>query len=204
MRTEPTVSQGQPQMTKIHGIRDKEPIINMEPKISQDKDATPTPSQEGSLLTPATLEALEKLHEETEKKMLVRQTEAKMEDILRMQAAIRAFDNLETSVQEIEEPKTPRKMLYKWATEGEGDMMYEFLFKFINGKTYATVREHFMSLARQGEMDLAYHMVQKYQHNYFDKETGHSDALSTWKDNDGFEYIDKFKMKRAQYLNILD
>ncbi|MED6163476.1 hypothetical protein PIB30_080296, partial [Stylosanthes scabra] len=69
-----TVSQGQPQIAEIHGISDKKPIMKMEPKMSQDKDATPTPSQD-DLLTPATLEALKKLHEETAKKLLSKQAE---------------------------------------------------------------------------------------------------------------------------------
>ncbi|MED6222822.1 hypothetical protein PIB30_068199 [Stylosanthes scabra] len=141
-----TVSQGQSQIAEIHGISDKTPIMKMEPKMSQDKDATPTPSQE-DLLTPATLEALEKLHEETakkllskqaetEKKQLYTQAEAKMSDILRMRAAIQAFDNidkLDTTAEDAEdeeEPKTPRKRLYKWATEGEENIMYKFLFRY--------------------------------------------------------------------------
>ncbi|MED6168401.1 hypothetical protein PIB30_011291 [Stylosanthes scabra] len=66
------------------------------------------------------------------------------------------LENLETPVkEETEEPKTPRKRLYKWATEGEEDIMYEFLFKFMTGKTFEAVREHFMSLAKEAEMDLA-------------------------------------------------
>ncbi|MED6221539.1 hypothetical protein PIB30_055786 [Stylosanthes scabra] len=47
------------------------------------------------------------------------------------------IDDLETPVkEETEEPKTPRKRLYKWATEGEDNIMYEFLFKFMTGKTF--------------------------------------------------------------------
>ncbi|MED6129220.1 hypothetical protein PIB30_105817, partial [Stylosanthes scabra] len=66
-----------------------------------------------------------------------------------------ASENLQTPVQEeTEEPKMSRKMLYKWATEGEGDIMYEFLFKFMTRKTYEAVREHFISLAKETEMDL--------------------------------------------------
>ncbi|MED6143917.1 hypothetical protein PIB30_010274 [Stylosanthes scabra] len=220
----------------------------MEPKMSQDKDATPTPSQE-DLLTPATLEALEKLHEETAKKLLSKQAEtekkqlyiqaeAKMSDILRMRAAIQAIDNidkLDTTTQDAEneeEPKTPRKRLYKWATEGGGNMMYKFLFRFITGKPYEAVREHFMSLTREGEMDLSimhimcilhnrknnerfrdmiycvppyfmYHLLQKVHHKYFDPETNLHFALSTLSGNDGLEYIDKFKMKKAHYVEAV-
>ncbi|MED6218620.1 hypothetical protein PIB30_028319 [Stylosanthes scabra] len=219
MRTEATISQGQPQMAKIHRISDKKPIMKMEPKMSQDKDATPTPSHE-DLLTPATLVALKKLHEETEKKLLSKQVEtekkllyiqaeAKMSDILRMRAAIQAFDNLDTTAQDAdneEEPKTLRKRLYK------------FLFRFITGKLYEAVREHFMSLAREGEMDLSimhimcilhnrknndrfkdmiycvppyfmYHLLQKVHHKYFDPETNRPFALSILSENDGLERI---------------
>ncbi|MED6146276.1 hypothetical protein PIB30_032993 [Stylosanthes scabra] len=92
-------------------------------------------------------------------------------------------ENLQTLVQEeTEEPKTPRKSLYKWVTEGEGDIMYEFLFKFMTGKTYMAVREHFMSLAKEIKMDLVYHMLQKYHHKYFDPEIGRPYELSTLKD----------------------
>ncbi|MED6111720.1 hypothetical protein PIB30_054949 [Stylosanthes scabra] len=75
---------------------------------------------------------------------------------LRAKEPIDDSENLETLVkEETEEPKTPRKRLYKWATEGEEDIMYEFLFKFMTGKTFEAVREHFMSLAKEAEMDLA-------------------------------------------------
>ncbi|MED6147296.1 hypothetical protein PIB30_042903 [Stylosanthes scabra] len=109
--------------------------------------------------------------------------------------------------------------------------MYEFLFKFVTGKTYEGVREHFMSLAKQAEMDLVimqimcifhnrknnerfrdmiycvspqfmYHMLQKYHHKYFDLETGRPYELSTLKDNDGLEYIIKDKMKKAHYVVV--
>ncbi|MED6179605.1 hypothetical protein PIB30_002429 [Stylosanthes scabra] len=80
MTMEATVSQRQPQIAEIHGISDKMPIIKMEPKMSQDKDATPTPSQE-NLLTPATLEALEKLHEETAKKLLSKQAQTEKKQL---------------------------------------------------------------------------------------------------------------------------
>ncbi|MED6197016.1 hypothetical protein PIB30_052808 [Stylosanthes scabra] len=138
-----------------------------------------------------------------------------------MRAAIQAFDNidkLDTTAQDAEneeEPKTPRKRLYKWATEGEGNMMYKFLFRFITGKPYEAVREHFMSLAREGEMDLSimhimcifhnrknnerfqdmiycvppyfmYHLLQKVHHKYFDPETNLPFALSTLSGNDLF------------------
>ncbi|MED6147874.1 hypothetical protein PIB30_047990 [Stylosanthes scabra] len=187
----------------------------MEPKMSQDKDATPTPSQE-DLLTPATLVALEKLHEETAKKLLSKQTEtekkqlyiqaeAKMSDILRMRAAIQAidnFDNLDTTAQdaENEEPKTPRKRLYKWATEGEGDIMYKFLFRFIIDKPYVAImhimcilhnkknNERFQDMIYCVPPYFMYHLLQKVHHEYFDPETNRPFALSILLENDGLEY----------------
>ncbi|MED6179606.1 hypothetical protein PIB30_002430 [Stylosanthes scabra] len=107
--------------------------------------------------------------------------------------------------------------------------MYKFLFRFITGKPYEAVREHFMSLAREGEMDLSimhimcilhnrknnerfqdmiycvppyfmYHLLQKVHHKYFDPKTNLPFALSSLSGNDGLEYIDKFKMKKAHYL----
>ncbi|MED6163477.1 hypothetical protein PIB30_080297 [Stylosanthes scabra] len=163
-----------------------------------------------------------------------------MSDILRMRAAIQAFDNidkLDTTAEDAEDeeqPKTPRKRLYKWATEGEENIMYKFLFRFITGKPYEAVREHFMSLAHEGEMDLSimhimcilhnrknnerfqdmiycvppyfmYHLIQKVNHKYFDPETNLPFALSTLSGNDGLEYIDKFKMRKAHYkFYVLD
>ncbi|MED6175401.1 hypothetical protein PIB30_077997 [Stylosanthes scabra] len=104
MTVEANISQGQPQIAEIHGISDKKPIMKMEPKMSQDKDVTPTPSQE-DLLTPVTLETLEKLHEETakkllskqaetEKKQLYMQAEARISNILRMQQRFKPLTTL--------------------------------------------------------------------------------------------------------------
>ncbi|MED6168619.1 hypothetical protein PIB30_013114 [Stylosanthes scabra] len=73
----------------------------------------------------------------------------------------------------------------------------------MTGKVYEAVKEHFMSLAKEAEMDLSYHMLQKYHHKYFDPETGHPYELSTMKDNDGLEYIIKDKMKKAHYVSSL-
>ncbi|MED6181854.1 hypothetical protein PIB30_023215 [Stylosanthes scabra] len=48
-----------------------------------------------------------------------------------MRATIQAFDNidkLDTTAEDAEdeeEPKTPRKRLYKWATEGEENIIYD-------------------------------------------------------------------------------
>ncbi|MED6157402.1 hypothetical protein PIB30_022811 [Stylosanthes scabra] len=44
-------------------------------------------------------------------------------------------------------------------------MMYRFLFRFINGNPYEAVREHFMSLAREGEMDLSIMHIMCILHN---------------------------------------
>ncbi|MED6146779.1 hypothetical protein PIB30_037846 [Stylosanthes scabra] len=117
----------------------------------------------------------------------------------------------------------PRKS--KKETGGEKTIR---ILRFITGKPYVAMREHFMSLAREGEMDLAimhimcilhnrknndrfqdmiycvppyfmYHLLQKVHHKYFDPETNLPFALSTLSGNDGLEYIDKFKMKKAHY-----
>ncbi|MED6108007.1 hypothetical protein PIB30_019410 [Stylosanthes scabra] len=93
-------------------------------------------------------------------------------------------------------------MLYKWATEGEEDIMYEFLFKFMTGKTFEAVREHFMSLAKEAEMDLVYHMLQKYHHTYLNTETGRPYELSTMENDNDLEYIVKDKMKKAHYNKL--
>ncbi|MED6170880.1 hypothetical protein PIB30_035348 [Stylosanthes scabra] len=160
------------------------------------------------------MDAIDEIYE---KRQPIVQAEERLEEMLKELRALEPLDvskNLQTPVQEeTDEQKTPRKRLCKWATEGKGDIMYEFLFKFVTGKTYVGVREHFMSLAKQAEMDLVimqimcifhkrknierfrdmiycvppqfmYHMLQKYQHKYFDPETRRPYELSTFKDND--------------------
>ncbi|MED6143825.1 hypothetical protein PIB30_009636 [Stylosanthes scabra] len=112
--------------------------------------------------------------------------------------------------------------------KGEEDIMYEFLFKFITGKTFEAVREHFMSLAKEAKMDLAimqimciFHNMKKnerfrdmiyyvspkfmkYHHTYLNTETGRPYELSTMENDNDLEYIVKDKMKEAHYSNILD
>ncbi|MED6145105.1 hypothetical protein PIB30_021914 [Stylosanthes scabra] len=43
--------------------------------------------------------------------------------------------------------------------------MYEFLFKFMTGKTFEAVREHFMSLVKEAKMDLAIMQIMCIFHN---------------------------------------
>ncbi|MED6214924.1 hypothetical protein PIB30_108215, partial [Stylosanthes scabra] len=153
---EATVSQGQPQVTEIQGLRVQEQNINVQPAVSHDIQAAAiekSDSQEEPILTQRTMDAIDEIYE---KKLQIQQAEARLQQMLEDLRAMEPIDNLETPVkEETEEPKTPRKMLYKWATEGEDDIMYEFLFKFMTGKTFEAVREHFMSLAKEAEMDLA-------------------------------------------------
>ncbi|MED6178021.1 hypothetical protein PIB30_103785 [Stylosanthes scabra] len=177
---EATVSQGQPQVAEIQGLCVQEQNINLQPAVSHDIQTTSiekSDSQEEPILTQRTMDAIDEIYE---KKLQIQQAEARLQQMLEDLRAMEPIDDLETPVkEETKEPKTPRKRLYKWATEGEDDIMYEFLFKFMTGKTFEVVREHFMSLAKEAEMDLAYHMLQKYQHKYFNTKAGRPYELST-------------------------
>ncbi|MED6147644.1 hypothetical protein PIB30_045698, partial [Stylosanthes scabra] len=155
---QPTVTQDQPQVAEIQGLRVQEQKVDIQPAVSHDIQATPTEksdSQEEPILRQQTMDAIDEIYE---KKLQIQQAEQKLQQMLEDLRAMEPIDdleNLETSVkEETKEPKTPRKRLYKWATEGEEDIMYEFLFKFMTGKTFEAVREHFMLLAKEAEMDL--------------------------------------------------
>ncbi|MED6112138.1 hypothetical protein PIB30_058955 [Stylosanthes scabra] len=214
----------------------EKPLIAEEISKCHNTQATHTEksdSQEQPILTQRTMDAIDEIYE---KKLQIQQVEERLQQMLEDLRAMEPIDdseNLETPVkEETEEPKTPRKRLYKWATEGEDDIMYEFLFKFMTGKTFEAVREHFMSLAKKTEMDLAimkimcifhnrknnerfrdiiycvpqkfmYHMLQKYHHKYFNIEIGRPYELSTMGNDDDLEYIIKDKMKKAHYVSSL-
>ncbi|MED6190324.1 hypothetical protein PIB30_104790, partial [Stylosanthes scabra] len=134
----------------------EKPLIAEEISKSHDIQATAidkSDSQEEPILTQRTMDAIDEIYE---KKLQIQQAEARLQQMLEDLRAMEPIDDLETPVkEETEEPKTPRKRLYKWATEGEDDIIYEFLFKFMTGKTFEAVREHFMSLAKEAEKDLA-------------------------------------------------
>ncbi|MED6160184.1 hypothetical protein PIB30_048913 [Stylosanthes scabra] len=112
---------------------------------------------------------MDAINEIYEKKLQIQQSEERLQQMLEDLRGMEPIDdseNLETPVkEETEEPKTPRKKLYKWATEGEEDIMYEFLFKFMTGKTFEALREHFMSLAKKTEMDMAIMQIMCIFHN---------------------------------------
>ncbi|MED6179193.1 hypothetical protein PIB30_114851, partial [Stylosanthes scabra] len=73
--------------------------------------------------------------------------EKKLERILKLREELR---ELETP----QKPETSRMWIYNWATQCTQANQYEFLFNFKTGKAYQAMRDHFMSLDREAEMDL--------------------------------------------------
>ncbi|MED6126538.1 hypothetical protein PIB30_079454, partial [Stylosanthes scabra] len=121
-----TVIQGQLQVAEIQGLRVQEQKINIQPAVSHDIQATAiekSDSQEEPILTERTMDAIDEIYK---KKLQIQQVEARLQQMLEDLRAMEPIDdseNLETTVkEETEEPKTPRKRLYKWATEGEEDI----------------------------------------------------------------------------------
>ncbi|MED6146467.1 hypothetical protein PIB30_034695 [Stylosanthes scabra] len=119
-----------------------------------------------------------------------------MENIMRMREELWCLENLHTPEKP---PESSRTRVYRWATECTKDDQYSFLFKFKPGKHYEAMRDHFMTLVGEAEIDLVHGMLEKYHHNYFDPKTGRPYSLSTLTNNDGLDYIDKDKIKKAHY-----
>ncbi|MED6125890.1 hypothetical protein PIB30_072910 [Stylosanthes scabra] len=93
--------------------------------------------------------------------------EKKLERILKLREELKELENAETP----QKPETNRTRIYNWATKCTNTNQYEFLFNFKTGKAYQAMRDHFMSLDRETEMDLVNGMLAAYNHNYFDSRT---------------------------------
>ncbi|MED6113136.1 hypothetical protein PIB30_068079 [Stylosanthes scabra] len=76
--------------------------------------------------------------------------ENELENILKMQEEIRSLENFQTP----QKTETSRTRIYRWAIECTETNQYSFLFKFKTGKHYEAMRDHFMSLASEVEIDL--------------------------------------------------
>ncbi|MED6114752.1 hypothetical protein PIB30_083522 [Stylosanthes scabra] len=125
--------------------------------------------------------------------------EKKLERILKLREELRELENAETP----QKPETSRTRIYNWATQCTNTNQYEFLFNFKTGKSYQAMRDHFMSLDREAEMDLVNGMLAAYNHNYFDPEIERPYSIRKLTENDnneGLHYIDRDKMRRAHYL----
>ncbi|MED6215146.1 hypothetical protein PIB30_110564, partial [Stylosanthes scabra] len=76
--------------------------------------------------------------------------EKKLERILKLRGELRELENAEIP----QKPETSRTRIYNWATQCTQTNQYKFLFNFKTGKAYQAMRDHFMSLDREAEMDL--------------------------------------------------
>ncbi|MED6172887.1 hypothetical protein PIB30_054068 [Stylosanthes scabra] len=138
---------------------------------------------------------LEKLDGE-EKKLRLKIAAKKLENILKMEEELSALENFETP-QKLE---TSRTRIYRWATECTNTNQYSFLFNFKTSKPYQAMRDHFMSLAQEAEMDLVNGMLGAYHHNYIDPQIQCPYSITTLaNNNDSLDYIDKDKMEKARY-----
>ncbi|MED6111477.1 hypothetical protein PIB30_052665 [Stylosanthes scabra] len=139
------LSQDQPQQAEIHGEQRKAAGLVKE-SSSQDFG-------EEIIYTQGTLNRLDKEMNDVQMKI----AEKKLERILKLREELRDLENVETS----QKPETSRTRIYNWATHCTNTNQYEFLFSFKTGKPYQEMRDHFMSLDRETEMDLVWlYMIQ--------------------------------------------
>ncbi|MED6201709.1 hypothetical protein PIB30_097745 [Stylosanthes scabra] len=133
--------------------------------------------------------------------MQMKIAEKKLERILKLWEELRELENAETP----QKPEISRTRIYNWVTQCTNTNQYEFLFNFKTGKAYQAMRDHFILLDREVEMDLVNGMLATYNHNYFDPQTEHPYSIRTLTKNDnneGLHYIDKDKMRRARYEKL--
>ncbi|MED6219924.1 hypothetical protein PIB30_040300 [Stylosanthes scabra] len=149
------LSQDQPQQEEIHGDEIKAAGPVKEPSSQE--------FEEEIVYTLWTLDWLDKEMNDMQMKI----AEKKLERILKLRKELRELENAETP----QKPKTSRTRIYNWATQCTKTNQYEFLFNFKTGKAYQAMRDHFMSLDREAEMDLVNGMLAAYNHNYFDPRT---------------------------------
>ncbi|MED6201334.1 hypothetical protein PIB30_093958, partial [Stylosanthes scabra] len=93
--------------------------------------------------------------------MQIKIAEKKLERILKLREELRELENVETP----QKPETSRMRIYNWATQCTKTNQYEFLFNFKTGKAYQAMRDHFMSLDREAEMDLVIMQIMCILHN---------------------------------------
>ncbi|MED6208717.1 hypothetical protein PIB30_047882 [Stylosanthes scabra] len=183
------LSQDQLQQVEIHGEQIKAAGPIKEPSSQE--------FGEEIIYTQGTLDRFDKEMNDMQMKI----AEKKLERILKLREELRELENSETP-QKLE---TSRTRIYNWATQCTNTNQYGFLFNFKTGKAYQAMRDHFMSLDREDEMDLVNGMLAAYNHNYFDPQTELPYSIRTLTENDnneGLHYIDKDKMKRARYEQL--
>ncbi|MED6137592.1 hypothetical protein PIB30_066339 [Stylosanthes scabra] len=179
-------SQDEPQQEEIHGEEVKVVGPVKEPSSQEFEEI---------VYTQGMLDRLDKEMNDVQMKI----AEKKLERILKLREELRELENVETP----QKPETSRMQIYNWATQCTNTNQYEFLFNFKTGKSYQAMRDHFMSLDREAEMDLVNGMLAAYNHNYFDPEIERPYSIRTLTENDnneGLHYIDRDKMRRAHYL----
>ncbi|MED6154287.1 hypothetical protein PIB30_110835, partial [Stylosanthes scabra] len=161
-------SQDEPQQEEIRGEEVKAVGPVNEPSSQE--------FEEEIIYTQGTLDRLDKEMKDAQMKI----AEKKLERILKLREELR---ELETP----QKPETSRMRIYNWATQCTQTNQYEFLFNFKTGKAYQAMRDHFMSLDREAEMDLVSGMLAAYNHNYFDPETERPYSIRKLTENDNNE-----------------
>ncbi|MED6214750.1 hypothetical protein PIB30_106335, partial [Stylosanthes scabra] len=131
-------SQDEPQEEEIRGEEIKAVGPVNEPSSQE--------FEEEIVYTQGTLDRLDKEMNDAQMKI----AEKKLERILKLREELRDLENAETP----QKPETSRTRIYNWATQCTQTNQYEFLFNFKTGKAYQAMRDHFISLDREAEMDL--------------------------------------------------
>ncbi|MED6176257.1 hypothetical protein PIB30_086380, partial [Stylosanthes scabra] len=75
-----------------------------------------------------------------------------MENIMRMWQELWCLQNLLHTPKK--QSETSKTRVYRWAIECIKDDQYSFLFKFKTGKHYEAMRDHFVTLAEEVEINL--------------------------------------------------